>query len=75
MMYDEPALVFSKDEVKTEVSKQFSLFLVITAPRARARARRFAVGYVYYSHVRLGVVSMRSPPNARETPPFDVPRV
>jgi hypothetical protein len=38
-MYDEPALVFSKDEVKTEVSKQFSLFLVITAPRARARAR------------------------------------
>jgi len=36
---DEPALVFSKDEVRTtEVSKQFSLFLLIIAPRARARA-------------------------------------
>jgi len=37
---DEPALVFSKDEVRTtEVSKQFSLFLlIIIAPRARARA-------------------------------------
>jgi len=34
---DEPALVFSKDEVRTtEVSKQFSLFLLIIAPRARA---------------------------------------